>query len=108
MAFQKQIKLVGTAIVLGAALVTPAAAADADAGKALALQWCSSCHLVSNDQSTASSTSLPSFFDMAKDAGWTEDKLKVFLANPHPKMPNMTLSNNDISDLSRYISTLAN
>ena len=108
MTFQNQIRLVGTAIVFGAALAVPAAAADADAGKALALQWCSSCHLVSNDQTTASSTSLPSFYDMAKDSGWTEDTLKVFLANPHPKMPNMTLSNNDISDLSRYILTLAN
>lgn len=107
MTFQTQIRLVGTAIVLGFSFVIPATAADADAGKALALQWCSSCHLVSNDQTTASSTSLPSFYDMARDVGWTEGTLKVFLANPHPKMPNMTLSNNDISDLSRYISMLA-
>jgi len=85
----------------------PASAADEATGKALALQWCSSCHLVSDDQATASSVSLPSFYDMARDPDWSQEKLATFLANPHPKMPDMNLGNTEIVNLSAYISSLA-
>lgn len=81
-------------------------AADPSAGKALALQWCSSCHLVAEDQSTASSVSLPSFYDIAKDPDWSQEKLATFLTNPHPKMPDMNLGNTEIANLSAYISSL--
>ncbi len=87
--------------------LSPALAADAAAGKALALQWCSACHLVAEDQPTATSVSLPSFYDMAKDPDWTEATLATFLADPHPKMPNMSLGNREIANLAKYISSLA-
>ncbi|MCV0429940.1 MAG: cytochrome C552 [Roseibium sp.] len=90
-------------IVIGAG---QAKAADAYAGKTLALQWCSSCHLVAEDQPTAKSASLPSFYDMAQDPDWSQKKLATFLANPHPVMPNMTLGNTEIANLSAYISSL--
>ena len=82
-------------------------AADAVAGKTLALRWCASCHLVAEDQATASSTSLPSFFDIAKDNGWSEKTLSAFLADPHPKMPDMSLSTAETANLARYISSLS-
>ncbi|MEM9630180.1 MAG: cytochrome C552 [Pseudomonadota bacterium] len=85
---------------------TSALAADVYAGKALALQWCSSCHLVAEDQSVASSVTLPSFYDIAKDPNWSEAKLSTFLANPHPVMPNMSLGNIEIANLAGYISSL--
>ncbi|MEE4012889.1 cytochrome c [Roseibium sp. FZY0029] len=84
-----------------------AVAGDAATGKALALQWCAACHLVSDEQDRASSASLPSFYDLAKDPGWSEEKLTTFLANPHPQMPNMTLGNTEIANLSSYIESLA-
>lgn len=98
--------LMAAMFCLTGALV-PALAADASAGKMLALQWCSACHLVAEDQSTAASVSLPSFFDMAKDPDWTEATLATFLADPHPKMPNMSLGNREIADLAKYISSLS-
>ncbi|QFT29701.1 c-type cytochrome [Roseibium porphyridii] len=95
------------AAVLGLSVSTATVqAADASVGKTLALQWCSSCHLVAEDQKTASSVSLPSFYDMAGDPGWTEETLATFLADPHPKMPNMSLQTREIADLARYISSL--
>jgi len=84
-----------------------ATAADAATGKTLALRWCSACHLVAEDQERATSTSLPSFYDMAKDPGWTREKLATFLADPHPSMPGMSLGNTEIADLSAYIASLA-
>ncbi len=101
--------LTGLAVVLGAApffMHATAEAADTVAGKALALQWCASCHLVSNDQSSASSVSLPSFYDMSKDPNWNAEKLSTFLANPHPQMPDMTLGNIEITNLAAYIQSL--
>lgn len=90
-------------LVAGAA---PAGAQDAVAGKALALQWCAACHLVADDQATASSASLPSFFDVSKDASWNRDTLATFLASPHPQMPNMSLGNIEIANLAAYIQSL--
>lgn len=102
-------RLAGLALVLGTSpfvMLSAAEAADTIAGKTLALQWCSSCHLVSNDQPTASSVSLPSFYDMSKDPGWDAAKLATFLANPHPQMPNMTLGNIEITNIAAYIQSL--
>jgi len=85
----------------------PALAADPATGKTLALQWCASCHLVSDDQPTAASVSLPSFYDIAKDPDWTQASLATFLKDPHPKMPNMTLGNVEIANLASYINSLS-
>ncbi len=95
------------ASIWGVCNPVPVHAADAVAGKGLALRWCASCHLVAEDQAAASSTSLPTFYDMAKDPGWTEAKLATFLADPHPQMPDMVLSNIEIANLAKYISSLA-
>ncbi|MEM8701305.1 MAG: c-type cytochrome [Pseudomonadota bacterium] len=85
----------------------PALAADPATGKTLALQWCASCHLVSDDQPTAASVSLPSFYDIARDPDWTQASLATFLKDPHPKMPNMTLGNVEIANLASYINSLS-
>lgn len=83
-------------------------AADPALGKGLALQWCSSCHLVSDDQPTASSASTPSFFDIANNPEWTREKLSTFLINPHPPMPDMSLKTIEIANLTAYIGSLKN
>jgi len=99
--------LLATATLGSGGMQSPALAADAAAGKALALQWCSSCHLVADDQPTAASTSLPTFYDISKDPEWTEATLATFLADPHPKMPNMNLGNTEIANLAKYINSLS-
>ena len=85
----------------------PALAADPATGKTLALQWCASCHLVSDDQPTAASVSLPSFYDIARDPGWTQATLATFLKDPHPKMPSMALGTVEIANLASYINSLS-
>ncbi|WP_417680904.1 c-type cytochrome [Roseibium sp.] len=101
------LKRTGFAALFTAAAVSPGLAANAGHGEELALQWCSACHLVSNDQNKVSVASVPSFFDIARRPGFNEDALKTFLADPHPQMPNMTLSNGEIADIARYISSLS-
>lgn len=102
-----RIALSSIAGVLCLAAASPVAAADADTGRTLALRWCSACHLVATDQPSATSGSLPSFFDIAEDPDWSEETLSTFLANPHPKMPDMTLGTQEIADLAAYIGTLS-
>lgn len=89
------------------AISSVAHASDVVNGKALALQWCASCHLVSNDQPTGVSASLPSFFDISRDAQWSDERLATFLADPHPKMPDMSLATSEIEDIAGYIGSLS-
>ncbi|MTI07330.1 cytochrome C552 [Roseibium denhamense] len=95
------------AIAAGMVALSPAQAADPDAGKALAVQWCSSCHLVSDDQPTAASASTPSFYDIGSDPDWTVESIATFLADPHPKMPDMSLTTIETTNLASYIKSLA-
>jgi mono/diheme cytochrome c family protein len=85
---------------------SPAAAAgDAAAGKALAENWCSSCHLVSSEQAAAT-TEAPPFQSIAERAAGEVEALAWFLADPHPPMPHLSLTRQEIRDLLAYISSL--
>ena len=88
-------------------LVQLASAFAADPGRGLTIsrRWCASCHVVAADQKQAS-VDVPSFADIAKRR--TETKpLAVFLSEPHGMMPNMNLTQSEISDIVAYIRALA-
>jgi len=74
-------------------------------GKILAQRWCASCHLVSPDQDTGSAD-VPPFMSLAKRPERELDKLSAFLTDPHPVMPNMQLTRNEIADIVAYIRSL--
>jgi mono/diheme cytochrome c family protein len=80
------------------------AAGDAAHGKRIAQRWCASCHLVTEGQKSAMADA-PSFADVARRR---EDPkaLANFLADPHPKMPDMHLSRREIDDIVSYIRSL--
>lgn len=83
----------------------PAKAADAENGKRIAERWCASCHLVSPGQ-TRASAAVPSFEEIARRADVTEAGLSAFLANPHPRMPDMSLTRTEINNLIKYLQSL--
>ena len=72
-------------------------------GKIIAKRWCSACHSVASDQARANSDA-PPFASIARKKQASE--LKGFLTDPHPKMPNMSLSRSEIADIVAYIKTL--
>jgi mono/diheme cytochrome c family protein len=83
---------------------TPAfAAGDLVQGKKIAQRWCASCHVVSPDQ-TRASADVPTFCDIAQRKSGAQ--LKVFLMDPHPKMPDMSLTRQEIADIVDYIESL--
>jgi mono/diheme cytochrome c family protein len=97
-------------LILAASLVaglaaTPSFAADPEQGETLAKRWCIGCHLVGADQKAAT-TDAPPFASIARRPDFDPAKIEFFLRDPHPKMPNMTLSRPESANIAAYIATL--
>ena len=98
-------------IIGGAALLllgldpTCSVAADARNGAILSRQWCASCHLVERNQKGPTTEAAP-FASVAKHPGFNAEKLAFFLLDPHPKMPNMSLTRTEAADIAAYVATL--
>jgi len=90
------------------AVAIPAAsalAADAENGERLAGRWCSACHIVAPNQTTATADA-PPFAAIARYPNFNPATVALFLLDPHPKMPDMGLSRKAAEDLAAYIATL--
>jgi mono/diheme cytochrome c family protein len=81
-------------------------AADADHGRTLARRWCATCHVVAANQQRPTGEA-PPFAVIAKRSDFDATRLTNFLLEPHPKMPNMSLTRMEAADLVAYIRTLA-
>jgi mono/diheme cytochrome c family protein len=100
-------------VATAASLFTPALVETGNAaeqvgaphGRAIAQTWCSACHLVSSEQ-TSANVDVPTFSSIAQRLPTDAAVLAAFIANPHPPMPNLSLTRQDIQDLLAYIATL--
>lgn len=104
-------KIAGYGLVVAATLAAVATAGaqtrqtpNAANGEQLAKRWCATCHVVAPDQRAASADA-PSFAAVAAAPGFNEARLAFFLLDPHPKMPNMSLTRREAADLAAYIAT---
>jgi len=79
--------------------------ADINHGRQLARRWCISCHLVVSNQRRAT-TEAPPFATVARRPDFDANRVATFLLNPHPKMPNMSLTRAEAADLAAYIGSL--
>jgi mono/diheme cytochrome c family protein len=94
--------------------IGPAAAQEADAGRAIALKTCASCHVVAADQASAPllKPPAPSFSEIAAQPATTEGSLRSFLRNPHgeprrsSKMPGFILPDSQVAQVVAYILSL--
>jgi len=94
-------------VLLATAVGSMAAnATDADHGQTLARRWCATCHVVAANQQRPTGEA-PPFAVIAKRTDFNAARLTNFLLDPHPKMPNMSLTPTEAADLVAYISTLA-
>jgi mono/diheme cytochrome c family protein len=89
-----------------AMIAQPAFAADARNGGQLARRWCEPCHVVAADQREVTGEA-PPFATIAKSPGFDAARIAMFLLDPHPKMPDMSLTRSEAADLAAYIATLA-
>lgn len=95
------------AICLAAAFIAaPSWAADVNNGRRIAFRWCQSCHVVASTQRQANDEA-PPFAEIAQRPGFDPARVATFLLDPHPKMPNMSLTRDETADLAAYIGSLA-
>jgi mono/diheme cytochrome c family protein len=83
---------------------TALAAGDAEAGKKLVINSCSSCHATAT--ATVATDTVPPLSFLAKDNKRDPDWIRAWLMEPHPPMPRIMLSRRQIDDVIAYLQTL--
>jgi len=78
---------------------------DAAYGRGLAIRWCSSCHVVTDDQQRAK-LGAPPFAAIAQSQDFNADRLARLMLAPHPNMAKLALSRAAIDDIAAYILSL--
>jgi cytochrome c len=86
-------------------ILSSEAAGNSQAGRDLAQQWCSSCHVIG--PSERGQDAAPSFPAIARRTPSDHEALRAWLTAPHPPMPNLSLSRQQIDDVVAYIDSLA-
>ena len=83
--------------------VTP----DAATGLRLARTMCSNCHIVEQGAATSALADVPSFMEIARKPGQHAQRLQGFMIAPHPPMPTLQLTRQNLEDLAAHILSLA-
>jgi len=79
-----------------------AGAGDAQTGAQLTQRWCAQCHVIGNAvHGQDAAPSLP-----PESKGQDRQWLTAWLNNPHPPMPNLNLTRQEIDDIVTYLSSL--
>jgi len=81
------------------------AAGDAAKGHALASTWCANCHVVADDGQGKDVA--PPFPEVARRGAPDQLSARAFLEAPHPPMPDLNLSRQEIDDVVAYLNSLA-
>ena len=98
------VQLASTAILALTAVSVHAQNGDVAAGHAFARETCNACHIVEAKQQKPRLIVVgPAFCQYPR---LTPTALRVFLTTSHPKMPNLILSPEEISDVTAYIVSL--
>lgn len=90
--------------ILLAPVCTAWAAGEAGAGRQLALRWCTGCHVV--DAGGHGTDAAPPFATIAAKRHQNPSWLRAWLSAPHPRMPDVHLSNREIDDVVAYLNSL--
>src|SRR4029453_1933640 len=96
--------VVGTVISLGCRPISLAAAGNAEAGRQFIMRSCSSCH--ATEAAKTATDNAPPFSAVAKTNKDNPAWIRGWLMSPHPPMPNISLSRQQIDDVVPSLSTL--
>ena len=93
-----------SACVLALMLVPQIAfAQDVESGASIAKRWCANCHTVERMPTGARADGLPSFIAIANRPATSRQSLRTAMTAEHGRMPNFSLTNTEMNDLSAYI-----
>ena len=96
--------LIALTICLGHAAVAHAASGNAEAGRQLVTRSCSSCHAI--ETAPTATDNAPPFSAVAKTNKERPAWIRGWLMSPHPPMPNISLSRQQIDDIVAYLGRL--
>lgn len=105
--------LTATALILGLSLAPRAAISQEEArqpspeaGLELSRKLCRACHVVDGEGTGATPVGPPPFAAIANKPGQTAETIKGSMILPHPPMPDIQLSNDEMMDIIAYLDTL--
>lgn len=75
-------------------------------GQAFAQKFCQECHLVDGGGAVTAQAGLPTLRGLANKPGQSGERIRNVLINPHPPMPDMQVSAQEILDVIAYMETL--
>jgi cytochrome c len=75
-------------------------------GLAFAQRFCKECHVVDGSGATTAQAGIPSLRGIANKPGQSGERIRNVLINPHPPMPDMQVSAQEILDILAYLETL--
>ena len=79
---------------------------SATEGHELSEKFCKGCHLIDGQGGSTAQVGPPSFASIANKPGQTAEHIENVLIQPHPPMPDMHLSNEEILNIIAYLETL--
>jgi mono/diheme cytochrome c family protein len=89
---------------IGMSAIPAYAAGNADAGRDLVLRSCTSCHAPNG--TTAATDQAPPLSFIARDTKRDPTWIHGWLMDPHPPMPSIMLSRQQVDDIIAYLNTL--
>jgi cytochrome c len=79
---------------------------SAEGGLELAQKFCKACHIVTAEGGETAPVGPPSFPSIANKPEQTAERIIGALVAPHPPMPDMHLTNDEMQDIIAYLDTL--
>ena len=76
---------------------------DPTAGRRLAEDVCSACHVIAPGQASTTDADAPAFPDLANQPSVTALSLRAFLQIPHERMPDLHLDRDETDNVIAYI-----
>lgn len=105
---QRTSPLAAITLTLSVALTVTCEAqtANPDRGHELALRLCAQCHAVERGSTGPAMADVPSFAAIAARPNATAEHLAGRIIVPHPEMPGVSLTRQELRDIIRYIMNL--
>lgn len=75
-------------------------------GERLAQKLCVNCHQVAPDGSGPVLSDVPGFPVVANRPGMTAEMIEAYVLSPHPAMPTIQFTRDELADMSAYIMSL--
>jgi len=100
--------VIAAVILLAAAPVSAQSLEQLDIarGETLAQKLCVNCHQVAPDAEGAVLVDVPGFREVANRPFMTREKVESYVLSPHPAMPRVQFTRDELSDISAYIMSL--